>query len=98
MSNWKDLPAEFFLEWFSTEIGIGSIQPLEKLTDEFVGQEKLAITEAQVREWFFLQPDDPELDGLIVRASQREQLQKLVKHQIDLNHYDYFVAYMIDNT
>jgi len=79
--------AEFFLMWYSSE-------PDE---DHLIGEEKIpSITEAQMREWFWLQ-EDQYFGSQIVRASQMRHLQPLVKHQIDLNKYDYFVEHLIDN-
>ena len=87
-ANWRDKPAEFFLMWYSSEPGGDG---------ELVGKEKIpSLTEAQFREWFYLQEDEY-FDGEIVRASQMRYLQKLVDHSIDLNRYDYFVEHLIDN-
>lgn len=74
----------FQLEWFSAT------------NDKLVGEERLDVTEKQIRKWFYIMANDSNVDGLIVRASQRKQLQALVKHQIDLNKHDYFVSHVMD--
>ena len=82
----KQEKAAFFLMWYSAEDN----------EDHLVGEEKLSLDEAQLRKWFWIQGND--FFGCeIVRASQLKQLQPFVKHQIDLNKYDYFVEHLIDN-
>lgn len=78
--------AAFYLSWYSIK------------NDRLVGQEKLprAVTEKKLRKWFYIREDDPNLDGHIVRASQRMHLQKVVSHQINLNEYDYFLEHLAD--
>lgn len=81
--NYQDKPAEFFLTWFSAD------------EDDLIGEEKISdLTQEQAREWFWLLDDDF-VDCCVVTASQRVNIQQLVKHEIDLNKYDYFVEYTI---
>lgn len=56
------------------------------------------FTLIDIQRMFFLQEADQADGCLIVRASQRKELQDMIgnAHEIDLNKYDYFVEAVAD--
>jgi hypothetical protein len=60
--------------------------------EKIVGFEDMPkLTSKKVRKWFSLSDDDPGIYPYVVTASERQHLAKIVKTNIDLNQYDYFV-------
>jgi hypothetical protein len=75
-----DAATTFSLYWFSAE------------SDDLVGEVDLPdLTAGEVRTWFCLPEDEPLTDSYVVRASQRRHLARLVREELDLNAYDYFL-------
>lgn len=63
----------FLLIWF------------EASKDDFVGEERMDVTEDEILKWFYLNDRADIFGSLTVTASQRLHLNPRVKHEINLN-------------
>lgn len=75
-----DCGITYVLRWFAADT-----------TDALVGEAVLPFTPEEVHKLMELDPYEAPLDCYTVTASQRQVLQKLVKHKINLNKYCYDV-------
>ena len=76
------LEDEFFLTWYSLE------------DEDIVGEEQVALTEKQLREWFAVEEHEGHIDGYIISEDQVELIQPYVKHKIDIEKYEHVIEHL----
>lgn len=66
------------------------------LGDKLLAEKKLKVNASDLAFWLNTTEEELKLGCFSIQSTHAKKLQRLIKHKIDLNKYDYFVEYMVE--